>query len=127
MPIDHVHDHDHALLIIRMVGEIADEDLIAYAREVIADSSIRPEADDYVDLSRVTAMTVTGEGVRRFGEMLREGGRAGNPGRMAIFAPSDMAFGMARMFELSRGEGPIEVRVFRDEQQARRWIGLPPA
>ena len=45
-------------------------------------------------------------------------------GKLAIIAPRDLLFGMARMYEILRDGSPVEVRVFRDRDEARSWLGL---
>ena len=42
--------------------------------------------------------------------------------RRAIVAPSDLGFGMARMYGALREESGGGVRVFRDLDEARRWV-----
>jgi hypothetical protein len=44
------------------------------------------------------------------------------PSRSAIVAPSDRAYGMSRMFEVFAEESSIDVRVFRDFDEAKRWV-----
>jgi len=51
----------------------------------------------------------------------------GDAGRMVIDAPDDVPFGIARMFQAYREGSPIEVRVFRLADEARRWLGLDEA
>ena len=45
---------------------------------------------------------------------------------MAIVGPSDITYGMARMFQAYRDDTPIVVQVFRTSDEGRAWIGLPP-
>ena len=35
-------------------------------------------------------------------------------------------FGLARLFDARAEGGPVEYRVFTDENEARDWVGLPP-
>ncbi len=44
--------------------------------------------------------------------------------RRAFVVASDLAFGLARMFEIQRADAPEEICVFRDMGQARTWLGL---
>ncbi len=39
----------------------------------------------------------------------------------------DEVFGMARMYEIRTDENPLQVRIFRDIEEARAWLGLPPS
>ena len=44
--------------------------------------------------------------------------------RKAIVALSPVAYGMARMYQTMMDGSPVEVEVFRDLQEARRWLGV---
>lgn len=47
-------------------------------------------------------------------------------GKTAIVAPTDLAFGLARMYEFSSDpvEAPFVVRVFRTMEEARKWLEI---
>ena len=40
----------------------------------------------------------------------------------AVYAPQDLAFGIARMFEVYKGPGQDQYEVFRTEQEAISWL-----
>lgn len=42
--------------------------------------------------------------------------------RSAVVVSSDRTYGMARMFEVFSSESSIKVRVFRDYDEAKRWV-----
>lgn len=42
--------------------------------------------------------------------------------KIAIYAPDDLAFGIARMYDVITDESPEEVRPFRDVREAMRWL-----
>ena len=44
--------------------------------------------------------------------------------KLAIVAERDELLGLARMYELLRGDSPVKVRVFRDRDEAEVWPGL---
>ncbi|MFA5719223.1 MAG: hypothetical protein WC952_16055, partial [Desulfobulbaceae bacterium] len=45
-------------------------------------------------------------------------------GKTAVVAPSDLAFGLARMYEFSAdpAEIPFVTKVFRTMEEARKWL-----
>lgn len=63
---------------------------------------------------------LTGEELRRVAEhgrsVLKE------PARVALVAPSDLAFGLSRMYQAYREDARREHRVFRSVDKARAWI-----
>ncbi len=44
--------------------------------------------------------------------------------KVAVVAATDLHFGMSRVFEMSHDKREKTVKVFRDADDARRWIGL---
>ncbi len=42
--------------------------------------------------------------------------------KIAIYAPGDLAFGIARMYDMVADESPEEVKAFRDVRKAIRWL-----
>ena len=44
--------------------------------------------------------------------------------RRAVVVPTDLGFGMARMYEMFAEPRGGAVRLFRDYAQARRWVEL---
>ena len=80
-----------------------------------------------IDLREVRTFDVTANVVRQIGDMLRDVEPPGVRRRVAIAAPDDVTFGMARMFEAFRHGGGTEYAVFRDMSEARRWLGLSSA
>lgn len=45
--------------------------------------------------------------------------------RLAVVAPRDLEFGLARMFETWREDRATDVRIFRDYEEAVRWAASP--
>lgn len=45
--------------------------------------------------------------------------------KLAIVATRDEFFGLGRMYEMLRDESSMEVRVFRQLDEAERWLELP--
>jgi hypothetical protein len=42
--------------------------------------------------------------------------------KVAIAAPQDLAYGLARMYEAYTGELPTELKVFRSKDEALDWL-----
>ena len=55
----------------------------------------------------------------------REEDAARAPVKSAFFADKIVAFGMARMYEALMEGSSIQVRAFRDRQEAAQWLGVP--
>jgi hypothetical protein len=127
MPIEYRIDHDRSLVWTRGHGTLTDQDIFKYQREVWS----RPDVMGYselMDMSAVEQIEVPSTG--RVWELAQLSVRADDPRRsakFAIFAPSDLAFGMGRMYENYRGlqsGSTKEVGVFRTREEALAFLGI---
>ncbi len=102
-------------------GVITDQD----AREHVEDLRNHPEFEadfnQLFDARGVTSVELSGACVREIASMRM----FGEGSRRAFVAGTDVVFGMVRMFEMLRDDTPDEIRVFRNIDDARAWLGLP--
>ena len=104
MPIDYGIDRERRLVVCAPYGILTDQDIFGYQRDVWS----LPEVagfDEFVDMSAVEHIALphakrVEDLARLASQMDAESGAA--PGRMAIFASSDIAFGLGRMFQAHR-------------------------
>jgi len=113
--------------VARFVGAITDRILIDAYEPLLRDPAFDSTQSDLVDLRDVSQMDVTSAGLHRLIALFEERGPAGAHTRNAIYAPSDVLYGVARMFQSLRGEvAPAEIEIFRHFEEAERWMaGLP--
>ncbi len=97
--------------------------LDAYERAVAA-PDYDPDLDDLLDFSGAERVAIVAEGVRRLVAYFDRADLPGHHARLAVVAPQDYVFGLARMYETLRGGAPGQIRVFRDRAAAEAWLGL---
>lgn len=113
------------LVLVVFEGEISPEE----ERQAILDYGAAPgvdrTADVLVDRSRAT-MTVHAADVVPHLEIVRSVWGSGEPRpKMAVVAPEDADFGMARMFELIAGDDlPHRLMVVRNLDDACEWLEI---
>jgi hypothetical protein len=108
--------------IATFTGAIGDRELIE-AYEALMSPEYDASLDDLIDLSRVTHMTVTSAGLHRLIALYEERAETGHRTRNAIIAPTDVLYGVSRMFQALRGDAQLdELEVFRVREDALRWI-----
>ncbi len=113
---------NHRVATIR--GSIGDRELLAAFEPMLADPHYDSSLDDLIDLTDVTHMGVTSAGLHRLVELYREREEPGNHTRSAIVAPTDVLYGVSRMFQSLRGEAAYDaLEVFRAREDALRWLG----
>jgi hypothetical protein len=105
-------------------GCIDDATLLGAFREMLADPGYVLGAHDLVDLRQATAPKLSAAAVAMLVSMFKanDAARVRTRTKTAIVATSDIAFAMARMFQILRGDSPDEIRVFKDYEDARRWL-----
>jgi len=106
------------VVVFRLTGEVADEDLLAFVEQVRKDRDVTPDYSALVDLTDADARRVTARGIRQLAKTpLVLDPRS----RRAVVILTLFGYGLARMYQLLRGDsgGP---RIFRDFDVARRWV-----
>lgn len=126
MPLEWEPDPETGLLVVQAIGKVAADAYVELWEELIADPRIQPGPRLLADFRRVE-VTQTGADVRnvaaaaeRFGDFMR-GGRVG------VVATQQASFGLARMYTSLVDALDIQIRVFRDYDEARAWLLEPPA
>lgn len=92
---------------------------------VEAEEAAAPEPfDRFTDLSGVEGIQVSFPDIEELAHNRIESYH-GRRVKSAIFAPSQLAFGVARMYEQLMRRSPIDVGVFSRLESAAAWLGLP--
>ena len=120
MPTFYRIDVRNRVVIHELAGVVTDQELSNNQRELRRDPDYDPVFGQLIDACYVTDIAVSSDLVVALAKATPN-----VPGaKRAIVVASDVAFGMARMFQIIREDAPEEVRVFRDIDEARRWLGL---
>lgn len=98
-----------------------------------------PDYDDWILGLDATAeqypsalrMWVLNKGLSMTADELRAGSRHAQSlfpadSKLALVSPTDIGFGLSRMYEVYRGEDSTNVMVFRGEQEAEHWLLQKP-
>jgi hypothetical protein len=124
MPIALDVDEERNVLVSRATGELGVDELIAYMAELKRETRLRPGYRSYVDFSAADPSRIDAAAIRRVVDVASGFDPALGPVRVAVFAPSDLAFGLARIYAALVESLQREVRVFRDAADARAWLCL---
>jgi hypothetical protein len=107
------------VLTLNLSGEIRDEDMLSLAIDIENDPEVKPDFSMLLDVRRADVRSVTSAGVRRLAE--RPFALAPES-RRGVVVPDELSFGMARMYEALRDKLGGAIRVFRDFDEAKRWV-----
>ena len=120
MPQRHQIDVARRIVVSCAWGELSTADFLAHFQAVGTDPSFDPTFGQLVDLREVALFTLDTVTIRE-----KAARSLFQPGvRRAIVAPSDIAFGLARMFGMYAASASQNVAVFRTIDDAERWLGL---
>jgi hypothetical protein len=126
MPVDYQIDAGRRLIRTRCIGPLGFEEVIAHFRQLAADPLVPEEPDVLLDFSELTTFPDRDQ-VYSVAREVRELRPRISWRNLAIVAPRDLAFGIARMFEMISEPSFRATRVFRSLADAERWIEKPDA
>ena len=131
MPIAMLVDRRRRLATFTLTGAVSLEEVRAALQSFYGGTEIPPNV--LWDCRNSDPADLSADEVRRIVEQLgrhedRFSARQG--GKTAVVVPSDLSFGLARMAQIlaesSKEPLPFEVRVFRDMEDAERWLAETP-
>ena len=117
MNTDHEIDYTNRTVLITITGGMSDTELFGLGELLAQLPGVRSDFSVLFDLRFANGVKITSQGVRAAATrplVLSPGSRRG------IVVPSALGYGMARMYQLFRGERTT--RVFTDYDKARRWV-----
>jgi hypothetical protein len=116
---------EHDLLVSRFQGVLTDELLISYYQKLFSlgeGSSSFSELVDFrcVERTEVSsyALSVIAEGISAAYESIT------SVMKCAVVAPSDLSYGLSRMYQLGSSPPNVRLQVFRTFDSALSWLGL---
>lgn len=128
MPAIHHIDSSSKLLITIWEGEAIDIDFIEaikkYQQEIQSNSDYH-HFNEMVDLTRVTSIKLTSNGIKNMLSIASNTDKDRTRTKLALIVTSNLAFGLARMYEIYRllsKHANKEIRVFKNEPDALAWI-----
>jgi len=99
-------------------GVFTPADALAHGQKLLKEPEFEPSFSQFIDLTQVTEWKLDASELRSAARMTIFSPHS----RRAIWAPSDLAFGYARMFEMLRDfAGETGIRVFRNRDEAMAW------
>jgi hypothetical protein len=120
MPTAFEIDVTRRLVVCRCWGVLTSEEIVTHYRALRADPAFDPTFAQLGDLSDVSAFDVD---TRALGsEALLE--TFHSSARRALVAPSDIAFGLARLYGSYAQAASQNLEVFRAKRDAELWLGM---
>ena len=115
-------DTERRLITIVVQGELTDTDLLQGYERLRERPDFSADFDELVDLLGADGRQITADGVRT---LARRPPSYSPHARRAVVVPSEMGYGMARMYELMQDGESGQIRVFRSREDAEHWLLNP--
>jgi len=128
MPAKHHIDNNNQLIITTWEGEACDIEFIEAIKNYQKNIQTHPDYVDFnevVDFRKVTKLKLTNEGIKTIGTIASTTDTQGINKKLALIVSSNLAYGLARMYEAYRSfskNANKEIRVFKDETEAYKWV-----
>jgi len=125
MPLKYSIDHNLRRVIAEGHGTVTSEEVFRYQREVWSRSDVTGY-DELIDMSDVREVNeASSERARALAELSAKTDAPGGAAKLAIVAPQNLMFGLARMYQAYRELNPMSTKrmaVFRDRPAALGWL-----
>lgn len=128
MPANYTIDNTNQLVNTVWEGEANDIELIEAMKTYRKAVQSNPDYLNYneiVNLNKITKFNLTAEGISTIAEIASTAEKSENYKKLALIANSELAYGLARMYETYRSlpnESNKNIRVFKNENDALEWI-----
>ena len=124
MPLHFSPEPEQPYFVTRFVGQIDDSQLFEYYGRVYSHPELQPTKAEFVDLSDADMRQVTTRGLEALAKDIEKiFSKLGIESiKTAVYSPSDMPFGLGRVYQAWADSSPELVRVFRDRREAIDWL-----
>jgi hypothetical protein len=118
-------DRKSETVFVSFTGNIKIEDLLRHELKVVADTDFGVGFHTYADFSSATPFVVTEEAtIEKCADFIRTLPSLRGRFCMAIYAPHDDTLGFCDVLASTAEGSGVEIRVFRREEEAQRWLGI---
>lgn len=128
MTANHHIDNNNQLIVTTWEGEARDMEFMEAIKKYQNNIQNHPNYINYnevVDLRKVTSLKLTTEGIKTIGTIASTTDTKEINKKLALIVSSNLAFGLARMYEAYRSfskNSNKEIRVFKNETEAFKWV-----
>ena len=128
MPAEHSIDLQSRLLITTWEGVAIDIDFIEAIKKYQQDIQSQKDCLDFnevVDLSNVTVMKLTIDGLKKIGSIASITDQDRTSTKLAIIVSSNLVYGIAKIYQAYRSfsnNSKKELRVFKNKNDAFEWV-----
>jgi hypothetical protein len=126
MPIESYPVPEHNMAVFVHTGRVPDEEFMSFYKSFFESDTFDPPMKILVDLRETSSSTRSPETLLNFAEVAK--GKLADiesSTKVAVVAPKDLSFGLARLYEILSDSVNWSFVVFRSMDAASAWLGLP--
>ena len=125
MPIKYQLKPDERLVILVHVGAVPDDEFLSFYKSLYEDTRFDKSFNMLIDLRHTESSVRSSATLNEIADFIRKQCVSTTARlKVAVVAPEDISYGLARMYELLSSDVPWEFSVFRDADAALAWLGL---
>jgi hypothetical protein len=121
MPVQYRIDHTKGIIRTRCIGEVTLEEVLSHFQELKSDPECPPRLDALLDLSQCLSAANSAQ-LRTVSDAIASIRERVQFDACAIVGPTDLLFGVGRMFEVFAEERFRVTNVFRSVADAESWL-----
>ena len=126
MPVHLAVDSEHQVVFVIHLGLVDDVEVLALNERIRLDPRVKPGFSIFVDLRETRSELRTTVALKHLAEKSKQWlTDPASSSRIAILAPRDISYGLARMFGAFSNAAENQFGVFRDLHAATDWPGIP--
>ena len=122
MPISYEINEARGLVLTTASGTLTDSDNLQLKARLVADPRWKPGIRELSDVRSIDRLEVTTEGVQQMEWHDEDDAAALASYRLAIVVSQQGVYEMARIYQMLTEHTVPNVRVFRDMEEANRWL-----
>ena len=123
MPVSFSVDQNEGYFTSHYTGTIHDPDLHLAWKQFLDGDQWVPGLNELADLSESDLSKVSTGAIKQLALYVKHTYESrGIKTRVAIYAPADLPFGLARVYDTWATDSPETIRVFRDREKAVEWL-----
>lgn len=125
MPITYQLKHDARLVIFTHLGAVSDDEFLSFYKSFYKETPFEKSFNVLIDLRRTECASRSSSAIQESVDfMRRQFVNIGSRPKVAVVAPGDLSFGLARMYEAFSDTAPWKFEVFRSADAALDWLGV---
>lgn len=126
MPIRSYARPEYNLRIVVQTGQTTDSEFIAFYESLYANGQSEPPMNLLVDLRQADSTSRSSDALFQVAEFIQDKiPSSSTRQKVAVVAPNDVSFGLARMCESFADPVPWDFVVYRDMKEALAWLDAP--